>query len=73
MIDWASKIPEGTSIDSVKLIQPDFIEIDLENPQKFEDETRYGITKIKYDYDLLKMEYYLVFVDNKYKGRFAHK
>ena len=73
MIDWTGSIPQGTSIDSVKQIQPEFLEIDWGNPKIFSDETRYYITKIKYNHDMLNMENYLSFVDNKYQGRFAHK
>ncbi len=73
MIDWTSSIPKGTSIDSIKKVQPDFIEIDWNNPAVTDSETRYTITKIKNDNDPLKMENYLSFVDNKYQCRFAHK
>ena len=68
-----SNIPQGTSIDSVKQIQPDFIEIDRSNPVKSDSETRYIITKIKNSNDALQMENYLSFMDNKYQARFTHK
>ena len=73
MIDWTSNIPKGISVDSVKKLQPDYLEIDWNNPEKFDDETRYIITKIKNNYDPLHMENYLSFIHNKYEGRFAHK
>ncbi len=73
MIDWTSSIPKGTSIDSVKIIQPDFIEIDWNNAVITDSETRYIITKIKNNNDPLKMENYLSFENNKYQGRFANK
>jgi len=73
MIDWASSIPKGTSIDSVKLIQPDFIQIDWKNPIIIDSEARYRIIKIKNDNDLLKMGNYLSFINDRYQGRFAHK
>ena len=73
MIDWTSGIPMGTSIDSVKKISPDFLEISWIHPETYDREIRYAITKIKNNRDILKMENYLSFVDNKYQGRFAHK
>lgn len=73
MIDWTSNIPIGTSIDSIKKIQPNFIEIDWQHPAMNNGETRYTIIKIKNNYDVMKMENYLSFVENKYRGRFAHK
>jgi hypothetical protein len=33
----------------------------------------YIITKTKYDNDLLQMDNYLLFKENKYMGRFARK
>lgn len=73
MIAWTDTIPKGSSVESVKKIQPGYLEIDWNNPDIFENETRYSITKIKNDYDALGMENYLSFVDGKYQGRFAHK
>src|SRR5437868_3977941 len=73
MIKWAGEVPKGISVDSVKKLQPDFIEIDWSHPRILGDENEYIITKIKYDYDILKMENYLLFKNNKYQGRFAHK
>lgn len=81
MIEWTDNIPMGTSIDSVKQIQPNFIEIDWNKPDTIDwiksdtlnNETRYFITKIKNDNDMLKMDNYLYFVNGKYQGRFAHK
>ncbi len=73
MIAWTSSIPKGTSLDSVKQIQPDYIEINWKNPETFKNEQRFIISKIKGDNDILNMEYYLVFIDNKYQGQFAEK
>lgn len=73
MINWSSSIPKWTCIDTVKQIQPDFIEIDWKNPIKSDSEARYINTKIKNSNDLLQMENYLSFADNKYQGRFANK
>ena len=73
MIHWADGIPQGTSIDYVKKIQPDFIVIDWEHPTVSNNEARYSITQIKNNRDILKMENYLSFIDNKFNARFAHK
>ena len=73
MIAWTSSIAKGTSLDSVKQIQPDYIEINWKNPETFKNEQRFIISKIKGDNDILNMEYYLVFIDNKYQGQFAEK
>ena len=74
MIGWADNIPIGTDLITVKNNQPDFLEIDWEKPDTFENETtRYFITKIKWNYDVLKMGYYLEFENNKYRGCFGRK
>jgi len=73
MIHWTNNISIGTSLDSVKRTQPEFIEVDWNNPRIMDNEVYYRITKIKNKHDMLNMDYYLVFIDNKYQGRFAHK
>ena len=73
MIEWTSSIPVGTSIDSVKKCQPNYITIDWNNPIKNDSETTYSIIKIKNNMDVLGMENYLTFIDNKYQGRFGRK
>ena len=73
MISWTDSIPIGTGIDSVKKIQPGFIEIDWSNPQVNGNEYMFSIKRIRGSRDRLQMENYLSFVDKKYRGRFARK
>jgi len=73
MIDWSDNLELNLSIDDIKEKQPDFLEIDWDNPQIFENEKRYMILEIKGNNDPLGMNNFLVFIDNKYQGRFAHK
>ena len=47
--------------------------INWTDPETNDSVKMYTITKIKNNRDILKMENYLSFVDNKYQGRFAHK
>ncbi len=74
MIDWTSSIPTGTDLETVKIDQPDFLEIDWDNPDTLDVQiTRYFITKIKGNNDILKMEYFLEFENNRFRGQFGHK
>lgn len=73
MASWTDNIPQGTSVDSVKQTTPTFIEIDWENPHKFDDSSEIYFIKMKWHYDVLKMSYYLSFKNNKYVGQFAQK
>jgi hypothetical protein len=72
-IKWADEIEIGTDIKTIKNNQPEFIEIDWNKPNIVETETRYLITKIKGNPDILSMSHYLVFINNKYQGRDVHK
>jgi len=72
-IKWADSIHEGTSIDSVKLMQPSFIEIDWSNPKILEQSKLYEIVKIKNNHDILNMQHFLVFKNNKYVMRSHRK
>ena len=73
MILWADNIPLGTSIDSVKRLQPDFIEVDWGNPNRSDTSKSFTIITIKGNSDKLKMRNTLNFVNDKYVGRFAIK
>ena len=74
MIKWSDEIPVGSDISVVKNNQPDFIKIDWENPLIIDSViTWYYITEIKGHSDFLKMEYFLEFEKNKYRGQFAQK
>ena len=74
MIEWTDEIPFGTFLDTVKMNQPKFLEIDWQNPDTFDNNfIRYDISMIKKHYDPLKMEYFLEFEDSCFRGRFAQK
>ena len=74
MFNWASSVPVGTDFEVVKTDKPDFLEIDWRNPDTLENGmTRYFITEINGNNDILKMEYFLEFENNKFRGLFGHK
>ncbi|WP_430413170.1 hypothetical protein [Kordia sp.] len=73
MLDWIDTIEIGLNIEDVKNMQPDYLEIDWEDPQNFENEKWYLITKIKGNNDVLGMSNFLVFIDDKYQGREVRK
>jgi hypothetical protein len=73
MINWTDNIPLDTPIDSVKKLQPDFIVIDWNNPNKSDSIKSFTIIKIKGYSDVLHMTNTLNFVNEKYIGRFARK
>lgn len=73
MIAWADGIPVGITIDSVKKLQPRYIKIPWERPEKSNNETKFSIEHSRGNSDALKMANYLIFIDNKYEGRRAHK
>ena len=72
-IDWMDKIELGTSLEEVKRSQPDFVEIDWNKPDTLDEGVRFRIEKIKGNNDILNMEHYLVFSDNKFVGRKSSK
>ena len=73
MISWSDNLENGLSIEKVQELQPDYIEIDWDNPRILEVEKWFLITKIKNNYDSLGMSNFLVFIDNKYQYREAKK
>jgi hypothetical protein len=74
MLDWSSKIPIGTDPITVMKSQPDFLEIDWENPDTLGNGyTRYMVVEIKGHYDLFKMAYFVEFENNGFRGLFAFK
>ena len=73
MMNWAEKIPAGTILDSVKLHQPDYLTIDWNNPDTLDAIMRYNVIEIKRHKDLLKMQYFLEFENNKFRGLFGRK
>lgn len=73
MLEWIETIEIGLTIEDVKNMQPDYLEIDWEHPQTFENENWYMVTKIKGHNDILGMSNFLVFIDEKYQGREVRK
>ena len=72
-IDWMDKIELGTRLADVKKNQPDFVTVDWNKPDTLDEGLRFRIEKIKGNNDILDMEHYLVFSDNKYTGRQSSK
>jgi hypothetical protein len=61
------------SFEDVKRQKPDFIDIDWENPLIVNNEKWYPIDEIKGSNDFLNMQHFLVFENNRYKGRTSTK
>lgn len=72
-IHWMDNLENQQNIEDVKSEQPNFIEIDWENPKTFDNQIWYMITNIKGNNDVLKMSHYLVFIDDKYQYRESKK
>lgn len=68
-INWAANIKQGTDIQTVKSNQPDFFEVAWDKPDRLHNQLRYEILNIKGSNDPMKMQHFLVFIDNKYVGR----
>ena len=74
MIEWADKIAIGSSVQSVKQIQPDYLKIDWNKPDTLHNGfIRFYITDIDGNYDALKMSYFLEFDSSGYRGQFSRK
>jgi hypothetical protein len=69
MLDWIDNIKPGTRLEEVKKQQPEFIEINWSRPDTIEDRVRYEIIKIDGNNDILKMQNFLTFSDDKFVGR----
>jgi hypothetical protein len=72
-IDWADNLENEQSFKDVQKEQPSYIEIDWENPQIFDNQKWYLITKIKGNNDFLGMSHYLVFIEDKFQYRESKK
>ena len=72
-IHWMDNIPLGSAVGEVQLRQPDFVEIDWNNPDTVNGAVRFSIRKIKGSSDVLKMEHYLFFINDQYQGRLSRK
>ena len=74
MFDWSRNIPKGASIDIVKISQPGFLIIDWDNPDTIENgKTRYYVTEIEGNNNLLKMQCFLEFENNEFIALFGKK
>ena len=72
-IYWADDIKRGTDIQTIKSNQPDFFEVEWDKPDTLDNQLRYEILNIKGSNDPLKMQHFLVFIDNKFEGRSSIK
>ena len=72
-IHWMDNLESELNIKDVQNEQPDYIEIDWENPLIVDDQKWYIISRIKGNNDILGMSHYLVFVENKYQYRESKK
>lgn len=73
MMEWSKNIPPGSSVTEVKNMQPDYITIDWKTPDTTNNHKRYYIIKIKNNFDLLSMEYFLEFNKDGFVSLFCHK
>ena len=71
-IEWTDSLVIETDIVTVKKSQPDFVEIDWENPHILDGQEYYEI-EIKNNRDILQMQNFLIFENDKYVGREAKK
>jgi hypothetical protein len=73
MLDWMREIPKGTSIDSVKKTQPDFVIVNWKNSDSLSKSYRFSVKPKRY-YDILQMDNWLSFDSSGgYVGRGYHK
>jgi len=72
-INWANNLEKEQNIIDVQNKQPDYIEIDWDNPQIVDNQKWYLIKSIKGNKDILEMSHYLVFIKNKYQYRETKK
>lgn len=72
-IHWMDNIPLGSAVSDVQLRQPDFVEIDWNSPDTVNGAVRFSVRKIKGNSDVLKMDQYLMFTNDRYQGRLSRK
>ena len=68
MLNWVEQIPIGASVEEVKKEQPNYVKINWQNPDTIDNSLRYEI-KVLRNYDILEMQNFLVFTDNKFQRR----
>ena len=71
-MDWADNLVVETDIETVRKSQPEFVDIDWQNPIIFDGQEYYEI-EIKNNQDILNMQNFLVFENKKYKRRETKK
>jgi hypothetical protein len=73
MLDWMYSIPKETSIDSVKIHQPNFVIVHWNKPDtSYKGRIHFSVEPKNY-YDILKMDNRLIFDEKGYVGRAVHK
>jgi hypothetical protein len=72
-IHWMDRIAPGTSMDSVKRSQPDFVTLDWAHPEQSGNVAYVLVTDIKGSHDTLNMRHELVFRDGKFERRHSGK
>jgi len=72
MIEWTDNILIGMHIEQIKLKQPKFLIIDWQNPDTIKNSVLYEI-KVQSKNDILRMQNFLVFRDNKFVRRESRK
>ena len=68
MLDWVEQIPVGTNIELVKKDQPYYVKIDWQNPDTINNSIYYEIIVLR-NHDILRMQNFLVFDDDKFQER----
>ncbi|WP_333694508.1 hypothetical protein [Flavobacterium sp.] len=71
-MDWADNLVVETDIETVRKSQPEFVDIDWQNPIIIDGQEYYEI-EIKNNQDILNMQNFLVFENKKYKRRETKK
>lgn len=72
-IAWIDDLEGGLTIEQVKELQPEYIEIDWKNPVEIFDEKWYLVKEIKGNNDPLAMSHFLSFTQDGYAGRESKK
>ncbi len=71
-MDWADNLVVETDMETVRKSQPEFVDIDWQNPIIIDGQEYYEI-EIKNNQDILNMQNFLVFENKKYKRRETKK
>ena len=73
MVAWSDNLEQGLNVETVKKLQPDYLEIDWETPFTVDGEKWYLITEIGWNWDPLEMSNFLVFDNHGYARRESKK